>query len=375
MRPNAILMQAEVIVAGQICLDVILTFSGNIKDMASLVVPGRCVYVDEAMTSTGGVVANTGLALHQLGIPAGLIGKLGTDAFGKVILEKVEKSGEGLTERMIVKEGEVSSYSIVLNPSGLDRSFLYVAGASHTFISDDIKNDQLERARFFHFGYPPEMQLMYSNGGAELIHLMKRVKKFGLTTSLDMALPDEGSEAGKVDWYEWLKGVLPHIDIFMPSFDEICYMIDPKKYLQLTEDEKAKPGLHLVKNLARKCLDMGTAMILIKLGAEGIYFQSTDSNSRFKAIGKGKPSDGTKWFNRTVRVPSFKVDVVGTTGAGDCAVAGFLGGMSKNLEPEEVVTMAAAVGAFCVEKADASSGVPHWDVVRERVRSGWETNA
>ena len=367
-------MEADVIVAGQICLDVILSFTGNNKDMASLVVPGRCVHVDDAMTSTGGSVANTGLALHQLGVPTRLISKLGEDAFGKVILEKLKKGGSELTERMIVKEGEVSSYSIVLSPAGSDRSFLYVPGANHTFQSSDVKDEHVKGSRFFHLGYPPEMRMLYSNGGKELIDLMKRMKRLNLTTSLDMAFPDKDSEAGRVVWSEWLKAVLPYIDIFMPSFDEICYMIEPDTYRELSEKDKSIQDSSLITRIACKCLEMGTAMVMIKLGKQGIYFQSTDSQSRFEAMGLGKPSKYQDWINRTIRVPSFQVKVVGTNGAGDCAVAGFLAGISKDLSPLEVVAMAAAVGAFNVERADASSGVPHWDDVKERIANGWETN-
>ena len=67
-----------------------------------------------------------------------------------------------------------------------------------------------------------------------------------------------------------------------------------------------------------------------------------------------------------------EVEVVGATGSGDCAIAGFLAGLLKGQRPEEALTSAAAVGACNVEQADAVSGVPSWEEVQARIRPGWK---
>lgn len=41
-----------------------------------------------------------------------------------------------------------------------------------------------------------------------------------------MAKPDPTSEAGRKDWNRILERVLPYVDIFLPSLEEILYMID-----------------------------------------------------------------------------------------------------------------------------------------------------
>ena len=78
------------------------------------------------------------------------------------------------------------------------------------------------------------------------------------------------------------------------------------------------------------------------------------------------------WKDRELLASCFKVDLVGATGSGDCTVAGFLAGLVKGMGPEDVMTSAVAVGACNVEKMDATSGVPAWEAVQERIRSGWE---
>ena len=63
--------------------------------------------------------------------------------------------------------------------------------------------------------------------------------------------------------------------------------------------------------------------------------------------------------------------VVGTTGSGDCTIAGFLTGLLEGLSPEHIMTSAVAVGACNVEQADATSGILTWSAVQQRIRSDW----
>ena len=71
------------------------------------------------------------------------------------------------------------------------------------------------------------MKKMYINDGQHLAGLMKRVKEKDVATSLDMAAVDPESPAGRADWEKILAGVLPYVDFFVPSFEELCYMLAP----------------------------------------------------------------------------------------------------------------------------------------------------
>ncbi len=66
------------------------------------------------------------------------------------------------------------------------------------------------------------------------------------------------------------------------------------------------------------------------------------------------------------------MNLVGTTGAGDCAVAGFIAGVVRGQRPEEALTSAVAAGGANVERADASSGVPAWADLQSRIAAGWQ---
>ncbi len=117
---------------------------------------------------------------------------------------------------------------------------------------------------------------------------------------------------------------------------------------------------------------MGVAIAVLKLGTQGLYARTSSDTKRLASIGVGATENADNWLSRELLVPCFKVNVVGTTGAGDCAIAGFIAGLLKGLPIEGVMATAVAVGAFNVESPDATSGVPDWNTVQGRLDAGWE---
>ena len=351
----------EAVVAGHICLDVIPRFEG--RGGADMFRPGKLIKVGPAVISTGGSVANTGLALHRLGVSARLIGKIGDDLFGRAVLEILRSHHPALAEDMIVGS-DATSYTVVVSPPGVDRSFIHYPGANETFDPAGVEVSSSRGARLFHFGYPPLMRRTYEDGGRGLAELLRRAKDAGLTTSLDMAYPDPESEAGRVDWESFLERVLPHVDVFLPSLDELLFM--------LRGAGAAGEASSLLSDVAGRILEMGAAAAVLKLGDQGLYLRTTDNTDRLRAMGACAPADLTAWRRRELLTACFEVDVVGTTGAGDCTIAGFLAGLLMGLSPAEVMLGAVAAGAYNVESADATSGIPDWERLQARIASGWK---
>ena len=132
---------ADIVVAGHTCIDIIPTFEpsqaspgGEQAHLETFLIPGKLVNVGAAVLSTGGAVSNTGLALHRLGIAVRLVGKLGDDLFGQAILQLFRKNDERLAEGMIIAPGDASSYTVVINPPGVDRVFLHCPGANDSWV-------------------------------------------------------------------------------------------------------------------------------------------------------------------------------------------------------------------------------------------------
>jgi sugar/nucleoside kinase (ribokinase family) len=367
----------DVVVAGHICLDIIPRFTVDAGlELEAYLSPGRLSEVGPAALSTGGAVSNTGLSLHRLGMDTRLMGKTGDDLFGHAILDVVRGYDPELAEDMIVVSGEVSSYTVVINPPHIDRIFLHCAGANHTFGASDVRYPVLEHARLFHLGYPPLLGRLYADGGKELADVCRRAKEIGVTTSLDMTMPDPAGPSGQVDWAAVMRRCMPAVDLFLPSVEEWLFMVDRARFDQLAAE--AGPGGMLdalavdeIRGLGQAALDLGAQIVVLKLGERGVYLRTRGTLSD---LGRGAPADLEAWRGCELWAPCFIPDeLVGTTGAGDATIAGFLAAVLRGTSPARALVIAAAVGACNVEAADALSGVRSWEQTLARIDAGWET--
>lgn len=367
--------EAPLVVAGHICLDIIPPLPDTGGRLAHLLTPGSLVNVGPAVLSTGGAVSNTGLALHRLGLPVRLMGKVGDDQFGAVTRQLLARQVAHLGESLLVARGEPSSYTVVLEPPGVDRMFLHYPGPNDTFCAEDVPYGQLAGARVFHFGYPPIMRRFYAGAPDELARLFRQVQAHGVTTSLDMARPDPASPAGKADWRGILARALPHVDLFLPSCDEIVQM------LRLSPPEGtpvAGPELHVpmepdgafLSQVGELLLAMGAGVVGLKLGAQGLYVRTSADPTRLERLHLSSSTEA-HWRGRELLIPCRQVQVAGTTGCGDCTIAGFLAALARDFTLEQALLAAVAAGACAAERPDATSGVPDWEVLQARLRAGW----
>ncbi|MFV0439780.1 MAG: carbohydrate kinase family protein [Lachnospirales bacterium] len=367
----------KVIVAGHACLDITPIFSSTTKSKISeLFVPGTLIHMDSAEVNVGGSVSNTGLAMKFLGADVKLITKVGNDNFGETIASIYK--AHGIKEGLVVDENSTTSYSVVLAPKGIDRIFLHHPGANDTFSNEDVLEEELEGVSLFHFGYPPLMKTMYENNGQELVSLFKRVKEKGLATSLDMAAVDENSESGKQDWKNILQNLLPYVDFFVPSVEELCFMLDPERLLEWKKRAKDKEITEVldyknnVEPLGNELLKMGCKVVLIKCGAPGLYYTVADENN-LNTMGNGILKNTKNWASKNGFEKSYMPDlIVSATGAGDTTIAAFLTSILKGYSLEEALQLATATGALNVTSYDALSGLKSFDEIKEKINNGWK---
>jgi sugar/nucleoside kinase (ribokinase family) len=199
--------------------------------------------------------------------------------------------------------------------------------------------------------------------------MLARARDAGPAISLDMCRPDPDGEAGRVDWPQLLKDTLPLVDLFVPSIEELLFMLDRDAYGRI-ESGADVVDLALLRRLGDQLLGMGTAVAAIKLGEQGLYVRTSDA---VRDICDRLSLDAEEWRDREVVSPCFRARrVAGTTGAGDCTIAGFLAALLRGDGPVQAATSATAVGASSVEAPDATSGVPPWPELAARVGAGWE---
>lgn len=369
-----------VIVAGHICVDFTppITARSGVSGggIEEFLTPGKLIHVGPAHIHPGGVVANTGLTMRFLGADVTLMGKVGCDPFGRAVRDFLKE--RGAAEGLIADPKSDTSYTVVLAPPGIDRVFLHNPGANDTFSADDIDYDVCENALMFHFGYPPLMRRMYLDGGAELSEIFRRVKERGCLTSLDTASVDEASEAGRADWNAILQKTLPYVDFFMPSVEEICFMLDRPKYNDLRKRAAGGDVTQVLSvgedviPLGARLLEMGCKLALIKCGTAGLYCRTADTDAfaplRASSGLKFDGFDGKSIFERSF-VPE---KVLSGTGAGDAAIGAFLTALTRKYPLEWCLRFAAAEGACCVAALDALSGLKTLKELEQKILGGWE---
>jgi len=169
------------------------------------------------------------------------------------------------------------------------------------------------------------------------------------------------------------------VDIFLPSIDELVYMIDRENFAQFDKD--LTNGVPL-GGVSREKLDeyseqlvgLGAAIVVIKLGNCGLYIYVTPDKNRLApgAFGRSYFPEIVSWTDKKLYEACFEAKVAGAIGAGDCTIAGFLAGILNKQTLEEAAASAVGSGACNVEKPDALSGIPNWNNLQKRIALGWK---
>ena len=348
----------DVVVAGHLCLDIIPPFRlTNQQEISDLFKPGKLVDVGAVVLSTGGAVSNTGIALSKLGCQVAFMSMVGNDTLGHIIIEKMSEWGD---VNGIVTEGdEGSSYTVVLAPPAIDRMLLHHPGCNDSFTMKNIDWGIVTRSRLFHLGYPPLMRSLFLNEGKELSGILKKVKSLGVSTSLDMALPDPESEAGRMNWQSWMQNVVPYVDVFTPSIEEMLHFLHRTQWETIRTTEEDFTGtlsIDVYRDVANHLIELGCGVVFLKAGHRGIYCM-TPSRDRVREIPILDQS-ATAWDRRELwGAPYTPGNILSATGAGDSAVAGILAAVLDGKTIEESLQFGNCLGFQNLRELDTTSGI------------------
>lgn len=364
----------DVVAAGHICLDIIPTIpETGATEMQQLFRAGSLLNVGPAALSTGGPVSNTGLGLVKLGCKVAFLAKVGEDEFGALIRQRLEQHGSSAGVKATA--GVPSSYTVALAPPNIDRMFMHCPGANDTFSAADVDFDLVRRAGQFHLGYPPLMRSLYQRDGEELTRIFQGARQAGATTSLDLSLPDPKSASGKANWRKILAGVLPHVDVFLPSMEEAFFMLHTEDFLARKQRFGGAELLEHITtrecaDMAREFLDMGAGMVALKSGYRGYYFRSGDV-AAFSRMGAVRPGQPAEWAHRELWCPAFRPErIASATGSGDSSIAGFLAAFLRGLSLEVCLKSANCTGYQNLHTLDAVSGIRTWEETQGLLRDG-----
>jgi sugar/nucleoside kinase (ribokinase family) len=250
---------------------------------------------------------------------------VGADALGD--LARTLLAAEGLDAGGLETDpAAATSYSIVVEAPGHDRSFWHHAGANDAYTGADL---DLSGAEAVHVGYPSLLAAMRAGDGQRLVDLFARARDAGIRTSLDLAVVDPGSPAAATGWGDLLARVLPLTDVVSPSADDlrsIAASADP-------DWRTAGPA-----ELAASLVALGAGVALVSDGAGGVDVAAAAPGGNGGAVGVRVHRDAPR------------VAVVSTNGAGDATSAGFLAAVLRGAGPAEAADAAVAAGAAAVSR-------------------------
>ena len=354
----------DAVIAGYLGVDITPGFAQREPiSFSEMFRPGKLIETEGLHFSLGGVVANTGLAMRKFGQTIELAGTVGNDALGDLALSQLTRAGVNSGIRRT--SGAGTAYGIVIAPPGMDRVFLEDAGCNRIFTADDIDFSIVGQSRLFHFGYPTLMDALWADGGSKLESLLKQARNHGAAVSLDMTLPDPEAPSGKADWRAILSTVLPQVDIFVPSIEELFFMFEPERYAMIAEQAGQSDFIDTVQAeeyelLAGKVLDLGVKIMLIKAGHKGAYLRTGNLNKLNTSALRISDIAGCPDGAFIQPMPENPELICNASGAGDCAVAGFLAAL---LRDESIITAgqyAMIAGRDNLYGQDALSGLREW---------------
>jgi sugar/nucleoside kinase (ribokinase family) len=254
----------------------------------------------------GGSGAIFACGLARLGRPVRFFARVGRDATGDMLIDLLRR--RNIPVSGVRRDPKVGTGIAVAISGTSDRALVSYLGTVATTTLRDLALDDLRRYDHLHLT-SPFLQLGLR---PHFVPLLKRARRAGLTTSID-----PGWDPQK----RWdLKAILREVDLLLVNEVEA----------------EALTGMNRPVEAARK-LSKRVALAVVKTGSKGAVAVSPDG----------------EW-----RVPSFPVDPVDTTGAGDTFDAGFLDGWLAGRPMEEALRFGCACGALSTTKPGGYEGQP-----------------
>ncbi len=371
------MLDKQAIIVGLLCLnmtpDLTALPEAQCQDFFQ---PSYLVQTDSVGYAPGGAVANIGLILHELGVPVRLIGKIGDDLFGHILQEQLRKIAPTLADDLVIDLSQPTGVTVLSNPPEGERSSFYHPGANNTFYASDLSREILERAHLFHFGGLSGMRSIYRGDGAELVSILARARRAGLSTSLGFELPGLSGPTAHLDGTAILENTLPLVDLFLPNVEALVFLLKREVYDQYAAEPQT--GLidvvapeHL-EEMANWVLARGVKALLVNLGKDGVYLR-TASESIWQKCGRGLEHLDDRWHNRQIWAPGFVTTGTLSKTAGSAVHAGFLASVLQGAPPEQALRIAAGTSANWIETGSAIGTPGGWEHVGSQVESGWET--
>ena len=290
-----------IVVLGGINMDLIAT-------APRLPLPGETLPGQRFYTAAGGKGANQAVAAAKLGAKVKMVGRVGRDVFGPMLVDDLLKLGIG-TQGVAVDPEEPSGIAVILLDAQRQNHVVAIYGANMRCDSEQVEavEGALEGARFLllQMEVPPAVSLAAAEAAA----------RTGVVVIWDPApagdIPPEVCKAA---------------DIMTPNQAEAQSLTG----VQVTDVPSARAAAESLRR-------MGAGAVVVKLGEMGAYYSSQEASGH---------------------VPGHRVEVVDTVAAGDAFAGALAVALGEGSDLEGAVRFGVAAGAVAVTKPGAQAAMP-----------------
>jgi sugar/nucleoside kinase (ribokinase family) len=283
------------------------TFCGPLQALPR---PGELIALDAITTKAGGCAANVAIDLVKQNLPADLVGCLGRDAAGEILLKQLQAARVNCDHLVFTTEHPTSE-TVILLVEKEDRRYLHAFGANHAFTVHHIDRDWLSELDVFYLGGLFAMPGIVTD---ELIPLLAFCRQQKVITIVDVVLPAGFNRAADME------RLLPHVDWFLPNDAEAALLTgrtDPVEAICVFQD-------------------WGAHGLVVTLGERG-------------ALGS--------FGNESWRCHAYPMPAVDPSGAGDAFASGWITGVANGWDFSRSLIYASVLGASATRTIGTTDGV------------------
>ena len=301
----------DVVTAFDICVDFLMDLGATEPEFGQ-----KEKLVDNYGLEMGGSACIFATQCAKLGLATTGAGTAGTDSFGTVMLECLER--DGVDTANIRRGTDKTALTLCLNKTGGDRAILTYMGKMDT-VQAAWLDELLPQTRHLHICSYFLLQSLQ----AEYPALLKKAKELGVTVSLDTNWDPEEK------WDGGIKEILPYVDVFLPNENEL---------MLITGKDNVQDALRFA--------GQWVPIIAVKCGADGAYaYQNGD----------------------IIKVDAMKITVADTVGAGDSFNGGFMYGYLNGLSMEDCLKCGTTCGSLNASQHGGTAGQPNLATLKSHI--------
>lgn len=284
----------------------VLLLGGLIMDQYVLVHEfphrGEDLLMRDCFYRVGGCAINVAKTIQNLGGDPYIVSQIGDDQWGKQIDQYLDEHGFS-KDAIQVGTNKKTGYCISLVESSGERTFITLKGCESEFHPDMVPDDLVKRVSYlFVTGY----YLLDPQYSMRIIQFIQNLKRSGITI-----LFDPGPLVHQIE-RNLLAKMIQLADIIIPNKDEL----ETIKQIFNLNQETMVPWF----------FENQTRWLIQKNGSKGVHAWTDEGEELF--------------------IPSYPVDTIDTSGAGDSFAGGIMYGLLQNYKIKKTIQIASACGAL-----------------------------